>query len=209
MRFSYHAAAILITSVFRFFFGAKARYKQNVPPGGPFILASNHISYYDPPLIGSFAGREMHFMAKRELFRNPFLGKLISHFNAHPINRTGFDKTAIDTAIAILKSGEGILIFPEGTRAKNGDFLPPRPGIGLIGISSLVPIIPTYIVGSNRLWRCFLRREKLEIIFGRPLTVEELSRYSKDKEGYQRLAGEIMERIKGLKDEFIKDDIRG
>ena len=202
MRFFYRLSTFLVRALARIIFRIKIFQRENIPPKGPFILACNHISYYDPPLVGSFLYQEIHFMAKKELFRNRLFGALISYFHAHPINRRGFDKAAIDMAIDVLKSEGGIIIFPEGTRAKEGVFLPPRPGIGMIAAMSGAPVIPAYIHGSNRLSACLMGKETLGIIYGRAMAGEKIASYAKEKDGYRRLAEDIMNRIKDLKTEF-------
>jgi 1-acyl-sn-glycerol-3-phosphate acyltransferase len=204
MKIFYRASAVTVRILARLIFRIRIFNKENVPSSGALILASNHISYLDPPLAGSFVGREIHFMAKKELFRNRLFGKLISYHNAHPINRKGFDKAAIDLADKLLRSQQGLIIFPEGTRAKGGEFLPPRPGIGLIALSTMTPVLPLYIHGANNLANCFWGKDRLGIIFGRPIGGDEMAGYSRDKEGYRRFAEYIMERIRGLKDEFLR-----
>jgi 1-acyl-sn-glycerol-3-phosphate acyltransferase len=207
MILTYGAAAVIIQTLTRILFRIKIVGHQHIPKTGGFILASNHISYYDPPLMGSFAWREMHFMAKKELFRNRIFGALISHLNAHPINRNGFDKSAIDTVVALLKKGKNVVIFPEGTRAKGVDFLPARPGIAMIAQASGVPVVPAFISGSNHLKACFFGKMRMSIIFGPPMTADEIAAFSKDKEGYRRLADEILNRIRILKEDYMKSQL--
>ncbi|SYZ74276.1 conserved hypothetical protein [Candidatus Zixiibacteriota bacterium] len=204
MKITYGAAAILIRTLTRVLFHIRISGQDNIPREGGFIVASNHISYYDPPLVGSFTRREMHFMAKKELFRNWLFGALIAHFNAHPINRGGFDKSAIETVVTLLKKGRNVVIFPEGTRAKGDDFLPPRPGIAMIARAAGVPVVPAFLSGSNNLRACFLGRAKMSIVFGRPMTAAEISAFARDKEGYRRLAAVILDRIKLLKEDYMK-----
>ena len=202
MRISYYAATFLIRNLARLIFRLKIIGKENIPPGGPFILACNHISYYDPPLIGSSFKREIHFLAKKELFRNRIFGGLIRHFNAHPINRNGIDKSAIETVSKVLNSGQAIMIFPEGTRARGVEFLSPRPGIGMIALNNKVPVIPAYINGANDLLGSFIGRNRLGVIFGPPMNQSELGAYAKDKDGYRKFAEDSMGRIRMLKEEF-------
>ncbi|UCD17981.1 MAG: 1-acyl-sn-glycerol-3-phosphate acyltransferase, partial [Candidatus Zixiibacteriota bacterium] len=97
-------------------------HKENIPKDGPFILASNHISLTDPPILGASVSRPVHFMAKKELFKNRAFGALLRRLNAYPVNRRGFDKAAIRTAISLLRSAQGMVIFPEGTRARDDGF---------------------------------------------------------------------------------------
>lgn len=142
-------------------------------------------------------------MAKRELFNNRLFGWLLTNVNVYPINRRGFDRRAINTAIGILKSGHGVLVFPEGTRAKQGNFLPVRSGIAMVAAKSRAPVVPIYINGTNRAFACFLGREKAGVIFGRPFDSDDIASYDDDKEGYRKLAEAIMDRIGRLKKEFL------
>jgi 1-acyl-sn-glycerol-3-phosphate acyltransferase len=178
--------------------------RNNIPSSGGFVLACNHISLADPPLAGSFIFRKVNFLAKKELFRNPIFGWLIKSTHAHPVKRGAIDRNAFETAKKILNKGEGLVVFPEGTRGKEGKFLPARPGIGMIARNCLVPVVPSYINGSNRLWSCFWGKDRLGILFGEPISERTVVSYPDDKNGYRRLAEDIMEKIKELKTEFIK-----
>jgi len=202
-RFIWSTVRILARLIFRL----KAINEENIPAAGPFILACNHISLTDPPFVAVSVKRPIHFMAKKELFKNRLFGRLITALNSHPIQR-GFDRQAIDTAVDILKEGNGILIFPEGTRAKHGDFLTPKPGIGIVALKSKAPIVPVYINGSNKRMACFLGREKLAVVFGRPIEWGEISRHEDNKEGYRAVAEMVMSRIKKLKKDFSDRSLR-
>lgn len=183
----------------RLIFRMKVHQKENLPRKGAFILASNHISLADPQFVGSVVNSEIHFLAKKELFKNRFFGNILRRVNAHPVNRAGFDKKALETAIDVLQSDEPMVIFPEGTRGKNGKFLPARPGIGKIARTAMVPVVPVYVTGTNRLSGCFLGKEKLEVIVGLPMSADEITGFENDKNGYRELAEEIMNRIINLK----------
>ena len=148
MTFFYWFCWRLVRSIAQIILRIKVFDLENIPLEGSFIVASNHISLSDPPLVSTAIKRPVHFMAKKELFSIPVLGFIIRNLNAHPIHR-GFDRRAIDEAVDILSRGEGLLIFPEGTRALHGEFLPARPGIGIVAIKTQARIIPTYIQGAN------------------------------------------------------------
>jgi len=143
-------------------------------------------------LVGSAVNKEIHFLAKRELFRNRFFGNILRRVNAHPLNRAGFDKKALETAVGILQSGEPMVIFPEGV----------RPGVGKIARTAKVPVVPLYINGSDKLLACLFGRKKLNLFVGPPMTADKIMSYDDDKDGYRELAEEIMNRIKDLKAEF-------
>jgi len=193
-------------SIFRiiaaFIFRVKIIGRENIPEQGGFILASNHISYYDPPLVGCCIKREVYFFAKRELFGFKPFGWILREVNARPVNRAGVDRAAIESAVAILKSGNGLTVFPEGTRSKTKDFLPVKPGIGMIARQAEVPIVPAYIHGTNQLWNCFTGRTRLSVSYGEPISAEWIRSQDMTKEGYLAIADEIMGRIVRLKTEL-------
>jgi 1-acyl-sn-glycerol-3-phosphate acyltransferase len=137
------------------------------------------------------------------LFKNKLFGKLITILNSHPVNRRGFDRKAINTALEILNSGEGLLMFPEGTRSKTDDFLPARPGLGMVAKKSGVPIIPAYINASNKPLKCLLGKERAGIVYGSMMTPDEFESYSDDRDGYQQLSDEVLNRIRKLKEDFL------
>ena len=173
-----------------------------LPHEGPYILASNHISLADPPIIGSTLDRPIFFMAKRELFQNFLFGRLLRKINAFPVDRGGVDRSAIKKALEVLKGNHALVIFPEGTRGLYGKLLKPQPGIGLIAHHSNVPIVPAFMTGSNRLRDCLWGRGKLSVIYGQPIDSEEVKAYDTGKDGYRQLADEIMSRIQKIKDEY-------
>lgn len=174
---------------------------EHIPPTGAVILAVNHISYYDPPLIGSWVPREIHFFAKEELFRNRLFGGIIRALNAFPVRRGTIDRRALEKSQYILRSGGGLLVFPEGTRSKTDNLLDPKPGIGLLAKAVRCPIVPGCIVGSNNLWRCFIGRKKLRLHFGSPFPADWLDQFEDSRTGYEQIASQIMTRIGALRQE--------
>ena len=193
----------VITKIVLFLCRGKVDGRQNLPKSGPYILASNHISYFDPPFVGSTTGREMYFFAKKELFDNKLIGAILTKLNARPVRRGIFDRGAIEAAIQILESGNRLVVFPEGTRSLTDDFLRPKPGVGLIASQAKIPIVPVYILGSNSLWKSLLGSAKLKISIGEPLTAEYISSFAPEKESYKAITEEIMMRIKALKEKAL------
>ena len=173
--------------------------REHIPTVGGFILASNHISYYDPPLVGGWQRRELYFFAKKELFRNRLFGAVIRVANALPVSRGAVDRQALKLAIDVVKAGFGLTMFPEGTRSRTDQFLPPRPGIGIIAARAGCPIVPTYIHGSNKLRECLWGRDKMSITYGEPLTAEWVLSLGTGKEAYKQIAAKVMERIAELR----------
>ncbi len=173
---------------------------DNIPHAGPVIIACNHISYYDPPLVSVSIPRPVHFMAKKELFSVFLLGFIIRHLNAFPVNRQGFDRVALEKGVDILQKGDALLVFPEGTRSrKKGEFLPPKPGVGMLARQAGVPIIPAYISGSNELSKVFFKFGRVRVSFGPPIPKDWVISQPDDKDGYRKIANEVMKRIGEIK----------
>lgn len=184
----------------RVLFAIRLHGRENIPKAGPFILASNHISYFDPPLVGSFVRRELFFFAKKELFDNKLFGWIIWRTNARPVRRGQMDRQALATSLQILRDGYGLTMFPEGTRSRSREFLPPKPGLGLLAAKALCPIVPAYIHGANRLKDCLLRRDRLSVSYGEPISADWIARHADSKEGYLEITTEVMRRIALLRD---------
>lgn len=160
---------------------------EKLPVCGPYIIASNHISNHDPILLGVFLNPTIKFMAKDELFRIPVLRSIVKKLNAFPVKRTGTGIGAIRYAILLLKMGEVVGIFPEGTRNRDGRQLPWKPGVGFIVTkANLVPIVPIAICARRaKLFRQF------HIIVGEPIIP-----FHSD---YRLLAQDVMQTIQNLK----------
>ena len=167
-------------------------------------MASNHISYYDPPLIGSWQRREMYFFAKQELFRNRLFGAVIRACNSIPVKRGTIDRQAVREAVDVIQKGFGLVVFPEGTRSKTRHFLPPKPGAGMLAQASRCPIVPAYLHGNNRLKDCFLRRTRMTIVYGEPFSAEWVASFPDEKAGYQAITEAVMERIGQLREQVAR-----
>lgn len=160
--------------LFRFLLRWQVTGLENIPPGGA-IIAPNHQSFWDIPLVGvALKGRHAHFMAKSELFQNPVFSWVIRSLLAFPVKRGAPDRAAIRHAIEMLKQGDLVAIFPEGTRSKTGQLGTPEAGLSLIAVKADVPIVPVAIYGSRFIFSrtCFLPRIKIH--FGKPIVICEL-----------------------------------
>ncbi len=195
----YRITRKLIYCIFKLLFGLRVYGRENLRTGGNFIFASNHISYSDPPVVGSILNREVWFLAKKELFNNRFFGWLISKYHAVPIDRDSFDRAAIRKIVKLLKSGSSILMFPEGTRSKDDRIRMPKMGLGYIAVNSGTDIIPVYISGSNRMGRAFLRKNRLEVHIGPPIYIDSGYKSDDRKRDYKLITSMFYESIKMLK----------
>lgn len=200
MKWFYFLVSSLVRNLSRFLWRLTWEGVENIPREGGVIIAGNHISWYDPPFVSVSSPREVNFMAKRELFSIPILGFLIRNLNAFPVSRGKYDRQALENAIEVLKKGEALIVFPEGTRSrKKGEFLPPKPGIGVLAKEGGVPIVPAYISGSDELTKVFFSFGRVKVIFGPPIPREWVMSIPEGKPGFSQIAEEVMRRIGELK----------
>jgi len=169
---------------------------DHVPRTGPLIVACNHISFWDPPLVGSNFPRPLHFLAKAELFQNKVFGAMLRGYNSIPLQRGAQARSGLRGGEEALNRGGALLIFPEGTRNKSGAMLPPRAGIGRLAAVTRAPVLPVRITGSNNIRRSIARLELVWIRFGSPLCPP--MNMSGDREAEHAFACRIMDAIAAL-----------
>ena len=169
---------------------------ENIPSDGAFILAANHMTNWDPPFLGTFISREVCFMGKEELFKNPVMAAVCRGLHVFPVKRGAADKTAIKTAIKILKNGDCLGIFPEGTRSKTGKIGKAESGVSLIAAMTKVPIIPAAIVNTEKIFSSAVKFPRLAVVYGKPIYFDG---NTKDKEKLSEFAQFVMQEIAKLK----------
>jgi len=204
VRTHYYIGCLIIKLILKIFWRFKRIGAENIPKIGGVIIAANHVAYVDPPVIGAVTPRELFYLAKAELFSNALFGWLIKKYNAIPITRGAFDRKAITKAVELLREGKALLFFPEGTRSRDGKFLEPKLGLGMIALEAKVPIVPAYISNSGNLFTSFLRRKRLVIGFDMPIEKNFLEELPKDREGYKSIGLEIMKKIGMIKEKIEK-----
>ncbi|RTZ68899.1 MAG: 1-acyl-sn-glycerol-3-phosphate acyltransferase [Aquificaceae bacterium] len=190
----------LVAPLFRKVFKIKAYGSEVLERKGPLIIAPNHRSYIDPPLIASLSPEPLFFLAKRELFEGRLKNWLFRNMNAIPVDRSKADFNALNEAVAKLKEGCKVCIFPEGRRAPERGFLKPKPGIGYLVAKTKVPVVPVYIHNStdilssdNKHFR--IPQREVIVIFGKPI---EFKNVEDSPRGYKEVANLVMEEIKKL-----------
>lgn len=197
MKTYYKVVSKIVKWGFKYIFGFKviADYDYAEVIKEKCIIASNHMSNFDPPLIGASMPIAIHFLAKEELFKFKPLGWLITKFNATPVRRGVVDKKAIGRVNDILNREETIVIFPEGSRKS----FTAKPGIGLLAMNTQSKILPVYLENSNHLFQCMLRIKRLKIYIGQPIEKSFYENMELNKESYRELSKDILDRINGLK----------
>ncbi|MDP9111676.1 MAG: 1-acyl-sn-glycerol-3-phosphate acyltransferase [Candidatus Eremiobacteraeota bacterium] len=162
----YWPARNFIHGMSRLLWRVSVRGVENVPRSGPLIVACNHRSFLDPPVMGSFVPRQIYFMAKKELFDIPLLGPAIASVGAYPVDREGSATAAIKRSVEVLRRGDCIGIFPEGGRNTDGE-KEARQGVALLASLAKAPVLPAAIVGGDRAKRL----GKIKVAYGKPLTL--------------------------------------
>src|SRR2546426_5859786 len=183
------------------FFRLRVIHRERMIQSGPVILAMNHQSYLDPPLAGITCDRAIYFLARRTLMEVPLLGWLLPKLNVIPVNQEGIDRSALKALIRVLKSGNGALVFPEGSRTLDGNLQPAEPGLGLVIAKTLAPVVPMRIFGAHEAWprgSSKIRLHPITIVVGHPIFFSETDVAGRGKEMYQRLSERVMNEIAKL-----------
>lgn len=201
MRWMYWLGWMSFGAAYRTLFGLRLEGMENLITSGPVLIASNHQSFLDPPLIGNLYKDEMVFFARKTLFKGPAKW-VYPQWNAVPVDQDRPDMGSMKTVIRKLREGWRVLVFPEGQRTLDGTIGEAAPGVGLIAAKAGVPIQPVRISGADQALprgSGKIRLARIQVRVGKPiiLSSEELKSYS-GKEGYEALTKRIMDAIKAL-----------
>jgi 1-acyl-sn-glycerol-3-phosphate acyltransferase len=174
--------------------------QENIIEDGPAIMAANHQSYLDPPLVGITCRAELYFLARKTLFENKFVGPILSRVNALPVDLSGADLTAVRTIINLLKQGHRTVIFPEGTRSLTGEIQQARPGIGMIIAKTLAPVVPMRIFGSFEAWPKGgkIKLSPVTVVVGKPIRFKKEDVGAKSREAYQKISDQVLAAIAAI-----------
>ncbi|TSA35673.1 MAG: 1-acyl-sn-glycerol-3-phosphate acyltransferase [Verrucomicrobiaceae bacterium] len=194
----YNLAKLLARLCFRM----RVIHPERMIESGPLILAANHASFFDPPLAGICSRRGVYYLARKTLLKWPFFGPLFPAMNVIPVERDGNDMSALREVIKKIKQGNGVVLFPEGTRSKDGCLQPARAGIGLVIAKTGAPVLPMRIFGS---FDAFPKNSKrlhfpqITVVLGEPIHFSPEEITSTSRETYQNLSDRVMEAISSLK----------
>lgn len=201
----------IFVSLYRFFFCTYFRWKvynwERVPLKGSLIVAPNHMSFLDPPLVGCGITRELSYLGRKSLFKYAFARWVLKYVNAIPLDRDGGGAAGLKVVLDRLSAGYGVLLFPEGTRSLDGKLQRARSGIGLTVIKSTAPVLPVRVFGTFEAWGkgvSIPRPKRVAVKYGHPMDFAALRKEAQDcskvrlKEIYQQVADEIMAEIARL-----------
>ena len=201
MNLYYSVGKLVARICFNTFANLEVYGKENVPNKGPLIIAANHLSTADPPLIVSSLKRRMHFLAKKELFNHAVTRHFFYKCGAYPLDREGNNAKSISWAINGLSQDKAILMFPEGTRSIGSSSMQKaKPGIGYLALKSNAPILPIGITGTRNItgyWRIPFPFCKINVTIGQPFTIPSIEG-DITQELYQHASNMIMYRIAQL-----------
>lgn len=202
MRWIYWMGWLLFGAAYRGLFGLRIVGREKLITEGPVLVASNHQSYIDPPLIGNLYDDEMVYLARKTLFKPGFFEWLYNQWNAIPVDQERPDMASLKTIIRKLREGWRVLLFPEGARSYDGSIGDAASGIGLVAIKAGVPIQPVRIYGANEVLprgSSMIRLARVTVVVGTPIILkpEELKSLS-NKQGYEKVTERIMDAIKAL-----------
>lgn len=160
----------------RVFFFASYKGRKHVPRKGAFLLIANHVSFLDPPMAGLASPVRIHYLARASLFKNRFFGGMIAALGSHPIERGASDRKGLMTAAAVLESGRPMVVFPEGTRSRTGEFQAFQRGFLLLVKKAKCPVIPAWIEGTQKILppgKKFPGWARIKVRFAEPIPAEE------------------------------------
>jgi 1-acyl-sn-glycerol-3-phosphate acyltransferase len=164
----YTFARSVVNAIFRPLYRIQAIGVEQFPKEGGVLLCCNHISNFDPIVVGIMIKRNVYYMAKEELFKMPVFGKIVAMCNAFPVKRGMSDREALRKALKVLKEGHVLGLFPEGTRSRTGELGKGLAGAGFFALKSDAAVIPCAIIGPYKSFR------KLKMVYGSPIDMAEL-----------------------------------
>ena len=189
----YRLGKVFFRLIFAVVFRWDVRGREHEPATGPLLVCANHLSWWDPPLVGCVLSRPVFFMAKAELFDYPVLGRLLPRVGAFPVRRGRPDRQALRRAAELLDQGRVVGMFVEGTRRHGGELGEARPGAAWLAIRCQAPVLPILIEGPYRLG------QPIRVRIGAPFELSEYYGRKVDPEELTIAGQQIMERIAALR----------
>lgn len=189
----YRICRFIVYLINKLYFNFQITGAENIPATGGALICPNHLSIYDPCIVGTITKRYIHFMAKAELFKNPLLGWLLRQLRAFPVDRDQVGIATIKKSLKLLKEDEILGIFPEGTRIKEGKRIQPASGFVVFALKTKKPIIPIHISGDYGF------RKKIRVVVGQPIFLSDYYGKKLSEEESKNLSQKIMDQVYALK----------
>lgn len=189
----------VVVPMFRLYFRGRVYGQENVPQKGPLLVVSNHASDFDPPILASYVGRPVAYMAKEELFKVPVFGQAIRLYGAYPVKRGSADRSAIRAALASIEQGWAAGVFISGTRTPDARIHDPKLGAALIAAKTQAPILPVSLWGTQQIMQkgsVIPRPVPVTLRIGKPIPPPP----SSDKEALQAVTDRCVEVIHQMHD---------
>lgn len=194
----YYFGYTFFKTMARVFYRYHVVHPERLIEKGPAIVAANHASFLDPPMVGVAFCEPIYYLARKSLFRTRFFDWLYQNWNSIPVDQDRPDMTSLKTIIRLLREGNRVLIFPEGSRSWDGSLGKGMPGVGLLVAKSRAPVIPVRIFGAGEALprgARFPRRSRITIVVGEPIVFGPEDLGDGDRGSYQRISDRIMEAI--------------
>ena len=203
MPWYFYVSKFFVKLFFIVFTRWKVKGEENIPSQGPVLIVANHLTNADPPLLCVSLNREVRFMAKEELFKIPVLGWIIPRMRAFPVRRGTADRRALRRAMDLLKRGEVVTIFLEGTRSEDGTLQDPELGFALIALKTRAPVVPMALIGTDTVLprHCWhFKVGKVRVRIGKPMTFPDLYDGKTKKPDLETVGRRVMAEIARLQE---------
>ena len=181
-------------------FRHRTLHRELLPESGGALIVANHVSYLDPSMVGAAFRKPIYYLARKSLFKG-FLGWLLPRIQVLPVDRGKGDIASLKRILSLLKEGNRVLIFPEGTRSPDGSLQSAEAGIGFIIAKCEVPVIPVRLFGAHECWprsAKFPRPGRITLVPGLPVDFSTLPPELTGRERHQACADEVMKALAAI-----------
>lgn len=201
MTLTYNICYTISKLVLQSLFQRRIIHPERMPEEGGYLLASNHASFLDPPLVGTCSRGDVYYMARKTLLDIPVLGKLLPELNLILVERDKVDTSALKVVVRQIRSGRSVVVFPEGTRSPDGNLQPAKPGIGFIIAKTRAPVVPVRIFGSFDAFPKSggVRLCPITVVIGETIHFTDEDIGDGGREDFQRLSERVMQAISALR----------